>query len=58
MCGIPHHALDLYLTRLIDLNYKIAICDQVESIEDAKKRGYKAIESNKLLLLAQLLMKI
>ena len=29
MAGIPHHALDNYLAKLIDRGYKVAICDQV-----------------------------
>jgi len=30
MCGIPYHAVDIYLGRLVDKGYKVAICDQVE----------------------------
>jgi len=30
MCGVPHHALASYLSKLIDAGYKVAICDQVE----------------------------
>ena len=30
MCGIPHHALDGYLNRLISKGYRVAICEQVE----------------------------
>jgi len=29
MAGIPHHALDNYLARLINRGYKVAICEQV-----------------------------
>lgn len=43
MCGVPHHALEPYLHKLIDHNYKVAICEQIETLEEAKKRGYKAI---------------
>lgn len=44
MCGIPHHALDNYLPKLLAEGLKIAICDQLETPEEAKKRsGYKAI---------------
>ncbi len=44
MCGIPHHALENYLSKLTDENLKIAICEQLESPEEAKKRdGYKAV---------------
>ena len=31
MCGIPYHALDSYLAKLIRANRKIAICDQMEA---------------------------
>lgn len=36
MCGIPYHALDGYLTKLIDHGYKAAICEQVEDPKTAK----------------------
>ena len=36
MCGIPHHALDAYLAKLIRANCKIAICDQMEDPATAK----------------------
>jgi DNA mismatch repair protein MutS len=39
MCGVPAHALDPYLARLIRLGFKVAICDQTETPEQAKKRG-------------------
>lgn len=43
MCGIPHHALDNYLAKLIDSGHKVAICEQLETPEEAKKRGYKTV---------------
>lgn len=43
MCGIPAAALDNYLGRLVKAGYKVAICDQMEDPQEAKKRGYKAI---------------
>lgn len=44
MCGVPYHALENYLTKLIEENYKVAICDQLETPEEAKNRGgYKAV---------------
>lgn len=43
MCGIPFHALENYLPKLVDSNQKIAICEQLETPEEAKKRGYKAV---------------
>ena len=44
MSGMPYHALDIYLKKLIENGHKLAICDQIESPEEAKKRGgYKAV---------------
>jgi len=43
MCGVPFHAADAYIARLIRQGFKVAICEQMESPEDAKKRGYKAV---------------
>jgi DNA mismatch repair protein MutS len=36
MCGIPHHAADGYLTRLVRKGYRVAICEQVEDPRKAK----------------------
>ncbi len=36
MCGVPHHAAEDYLKQLLEKNYKIAICDQVEDPKKAK----------------------
>jgi DNA mismatch repair protein MutS len=36
MCGIPYHAAESYIARLIEKGYKVAICEQVESPEEAK----------------------
>lgn len=36
MCGIPYHAADNYIARLIDKGYKVAICEQVEDPKLAK----------------------
>lgn len=43
MCGIPVATLDNYVCRLIRSGQKVAICEQMENPEDAKKRGYKAV---------------
>lgn len=44
MCGVPHHALENYLNKLLADGFKVAICDQLETPEQAKKRGgYKAV---------------
>ena len=43
MCGVPHHSSENYLHKLIESGHKVAICEQMESPEEAKKRGYKAV---------------
>lgn len=42
MCGIPYHAAETYISRLINKGYKVAICEQLEDPKEAKgivKRG-------------------
>ena len=36
MCGIPYHAAETYIARLISKGYKVAICEQVEDPKEAK----------------------
>ena len=36
MCGVPHHAVNVYLEKLIDKGYKVAICEQMEDPKMAK----------------------
>jgi DNA mismatch repair protein MutS len=36
MCGVPHHAVDGYVARLVKRGYRVAICDQVEDPRTAK----------------------
>lgn len=36
MCGVPYHAVEGYLTRLVNKGYKVAICEQVEDPKLAK----------------------
>ncbi len=36
MCGVPHHAVDTYIGRLIKQGFKVAVCDQVEDPRFAK----------------------
>jgi DNA mismatch repair protein MutS len=44
MCGVPFHAAETYIARLIRAGQKVAICDQIETPEQAKQRGgYKAL---------------
>lgn len=43
MAGVPVHALEGYLARLIRQGFKAAICEQMEDPAEAKKRGSKAV---------------
>lgn len=36
MCGVPHHAVDIYIDKLIKKGYKVAICEQLEDPKTAK----------------------
>lgn len=36
MCGVPHHAVERYVARLISRGYRVAICDQMEDPRQAK----------------------
>lgn len=36
MCGIPYHAADTYINRLVEKGYKVAICEQMEDPKQAK----------------------
>ncbi|MBR0553354.1 DNA mismatch repair protein MutS [Stakelama marina] len=39
MCGVPAHSAESYLARLIKAGHRVAIADQVETPEEAKRRG-------------------
>jgi DNA mismatch repair protein MutS len=43
MCGVPVHAVDHYLQKLIRHGHKVAICEQMEDPAEAKKRGSKSV---------------
>ncbi len=43
MCGVPVHAAENYLLTLIRKGFRVAVCEQLESPAEAKKRGYKAV---------------
>lgn len=43
MCGVPIHAADDYLQKLISLGFRVAVCEQVEDPAEAKKRGSKSV---------------
>ena len=36
MCGVPHHAVDIYVDKLIKKGYKVAICEQLEDPKNTK----------------------
>ncbi len=43
MCGVPFHAYESYMARLIHQGFKVAICEQTEDPKLAKERGPKSI---------------
>ena len=43
MCGVPVHAADQYLQKLIALGHRVAVCEQTEDPAEARKRGGKAV---------------
>ncbi|MEZ5840313.1 MAG: DNA mismatch repair protein MutS [Hyphomicrobiales bacterium] len=43
MCGVPVHAADEYLQRLIALGHRVAVCEQTEDPAEARKRGAKSV---------------
>ena len=43
MCGVPVHAADNYLQKLIGLGHRVCVCEQLENPAEAKKRGAKSV---------------
>ena len=43
MCGVPYHAYENYLARLVRQGFRVAICEQIEDPSEAKKRGPKSV---------------
>jgi DNA mismatch repair protein MutS len=43
MCGVPVHAMDGYLAKLIRQGFKVAVAEQMENPAEAKKRGAKSV---------------
>ncbi|RVD42834.1 DNA mismatch repair protein MutS, partial [Mesorhizobium sp. M8A.F.Ca.ET.023.02.2.1] len=43
MCGVPVHAADDYLQKLIGQGFRVAVCEQIEDPAEAKKRGSKSV---------------
>ena len=48
MAGVPYHAAEGYLARLIKAGCRVAVCEQTESPAEAKKRGSKAIVNREI----------
>ena len=43
MCGVPVHAADDYLQKLIALGHRVAVCEQTEDPAEARRRGAKSV---------------
>ena len=43
MAGVPVHAAEAYIAKLIRLGFKVAVCEQMEDPSEAKKRGSKSV---------------
>src|SRR6202167_6714309 len=43
MCGVPVHAAETYLEKLIRKGFRVAVCEQVEDPAEARKRGSKSV---------------
>jgi DNA mismatch repair protein MutS len=43
MCGVPVHAAEQYLEKLIRKGFRVAVCEQVEDPQEARRRGAKAV---------------
>src|SRR3954453_7943093 len=43
MAGVPAHAAEAYLAKLIRAGFKVAVCDQLEDPSEARKRGSKSV---------------
>lgn len=48
MAGVPYHAAESYLARLIKSGERVAVCEQTETPAEAKKRGSKAIVNREI----------
>ena len=51
MCGVPFHAYESYLAKLIRQGFKVAICEQTEDPKEAKKRGAKSVVKREVIRL-------
>ncbi len=51
MCGVPVHASDTYLEKLIRKGFRVAVCEQIEDPAEAKKRGSKSVVKREVIRL-------
>jgi DNA mismatch repair protein MutS len=51
MCGVPVHAAEQYLEKLIRKGFRVAVCEQTEDPAEAKKRGSKAVVAREVIRL-------
>jgi DNA mismatch repair protein MutS len=51
MCGVPVHAAEAYLEKLIRKGFRVAVCEQVEDPAEAKKRGAKSVVKREVIRL-------
>ena len=53
MCGVPYHAAESYIARLLRAGYKIAVCDQMEQPSPGKKLVLREVAFDYSFLLSQ-----
>src|ERR1700760_3881798 len=51
MCGVPVHASDQYLEKLIRKGFRVAVCEQMEDPAEARKRGSKSVVKREVIRL-------
>src|SRR5204862_997270 len=51
MCGVPVHAAEQYLEKLIRKGFRVAVCEQIEDPAEAKRRGAKAVVGREVIRL-------
>ncbi|HEY3776985.1 MAG TPA: DNA mismatch repair protein MutS [Rhizomicrobium sp.] len=51
MCGVPVHAAEQYLEKLIRRGFRVAICEQIEDPAEAKRRGGKSVVKREVIRL-------
>ena len=54
MCGVPYHAVEGYLSRLVQKGYKVAICEQVEDPAKAKGLIKRDATDNQVMIVARI----